>query len=161
MRKLVESTQFVTLAGQDSLVDVITSTNWLEAASTENQALADFYRARFRAEFQPTFEAWLALEPLTNPAAPASPFAMAEYDPANRQAAVVKQEEAAVLQQESRAAAENAESYVRNTLFFALALFFIDMSRMFSNNRVRLALQVLAGILLLVGTYDVLTVPTA
>lgn len=161
VRTLVESTQFVTLAGQDAVVDVITFTNWLEAVSTENQELADFYRARFRTEFQPAFEAWLALEPLKNPDAPSSPFAMAEYDPANRQAAVAKQEEAAVLQQEARAAAENAESYVRNTLYFASALFFIGMSRMFSSSRVRLALEVLAGILLLIGIYNALTVPIA
>lgn len=161
VRALVESTQFVTLAGQDSLVDVITFTNWLEVISTDNQELADFYRARFRAEFQPAFEAWLALEPRTNPDAPSSPFAMAEYDPANRQAAVDKQEQAAVLQQESRAAAENAESYVRNTLFFASSLFFIGVSRMFSTSRVRLALEVLAGILLLIGIYNALTVPIA
>ena len=161
VRVLVESAQYVTLAGQDSLVDVITFTNWLEAVSTDNQALEDFYRSRFRAEFQPAFEAWLALEPLTNPAAPNAPFAMPEYDPANRQAAADKQAEAAVLQQESRAAAENAESYVRNTLFFASALFFIGVSRMFSANRVRLALEILAGILLLVGIYNALTVPIA
>ncbi|MEI2690643.1 MAG: hypothetical protein V9H69_13420 [Anaerolineae bacterium] len=98
--KMVESSQYSTLAGQDTLVDVITFTNWLEAVSTENQPLADFYRARFRAEFQPAFQAWLALEPLKNPDAPSSPFAMAEYAPASRQAAAEKQEQAAVLQQE-------------------------------------------------------------
>lgn len=86
---------------------------------------------------------------------------MAEYDPANRQAAAEKQQRAAALQQEASAAAQNAESYVRNTLFFASALFFIGMSRMFSNSRVRLALEVLAGILLLIGIYNALTVPIA
>lgn len=159
--KMVESTQFVTLAGQDSLVDVITFTNWLDAVSTENQALADFYRSRFRVEFRPAFDAWLALEPLKNPDAPLSPFAMAEYDPANRRAAAERQEEAAVLQRESRAAAENAEQYVRNTLFLASALFFIGMSRMFSTNPVRLALAVLAAILLLVGMVNLLATPVA
>lgn len=159
--KMVESSQYSTLAGQDTLVDVITFTNWLEAVSTENQPLADFYRARFRAEFQPAFQAWLALEPLKNPDAPSSPFAMAEYAPASRQAAAEKQEQAAVLQQESRAAADNAEIYVRNTLFLASALFFIGMSRTFAGNRVRLALEVLAGILLLAGIYNALAAPIA
>ena len=161
VRKMVESTQYVTLAGQDSLVDVITFTNWLEAVSTENQVLADFYRDRFRAEFRPAFEAWLALKPLQNPGAPSSPFAMAEYDPANRQAAADLQEEAAVLQVEARTAAEQSERYVRNTLFFASALFFIGVSRMFSTNRVRLALEALAGILLLIGIFNLLTASVA
>jgi hypothetical protein len=156
---MVESAQFSTLASQDSLVDVVTFTSWLEAISTENQALADFYRSRFRAEFQPAFEAWLALKPLQNPEAPSSPFAMAEYNPANRQAVAAKQDEAAALQVEARGAAENAELYVRNTLFLASALFFIGMSRTFTSHRVRLALEILATALLLIGIYNALTVP--
>lgn len=159
--KLVESTQFSTAAGQETLVDVVTFTSWLEAISTENQALADFYRQRFRAEFQPAFEAWLALQPLKNPDAPSSPFAMEEYNPANRQAAADRQTEAGELQIQARAAAGNAELYVRNTLFLASALFFIGMSRMFSTARVRLALEIMATILLLIGIYNALTVPIA
>lgn len=159
--KMVESSQFATLAGQDALVDVVTFTNWLEAISTQNQGLADFYRSRFRAEFQPAFEAWLALGPLQNPDAPSSPFVMAEYSPANRRAAAAKEDEAAALQMEARTAAENSELYVRNTLFLASALFFIGMSRTFATNRVRLALEALAAILLLIGIYNALTVPIA
>lgn len=159
--KMVESAQYSTLASQDALVDVVTFTNWLEAMSTDNQALADFYRSRFRAEFQPAFEAWLALEPLKNPDAPSSPFAMPEYNPANRQEAANRQIEAGELQKEARAAAANAELYVRNTLFLASALFFIGVSRMFSMSRVRLALEVMATILLALGIYNVLTVPVA
>jgi len=157
--RMVESSQFSTLASQDTLVDVITFTNWLEAISVENQALADFYHSRFRAELQPAFEAWLALKPLQNPDAPATPFAMTEYNPANRQAAVAKQEEVTALQAESRAAAEYAELYVRNTLFLASALFFIGMSRMFAAHTVRLTLEILAAILLLIGFYTALTAP--
>ena len=38
-----------------------------------------FYRQRFRAEFKPAFEAWVAMRPLRNPQAPLSPFAMPQY----------------------------------------------------------------------------------
>jgi hypothetical protein len=161
LTRMVESSRLSTLAGQDTLVDVVTFTNWLEAISTDNKVLADFYRQRFRAEFRPSFEAWLALKPLINRDAPSSPFAMDKYNPANRQAAAEKQEEAAELQKEARAAAENAELCVRNTLFLALALFFIGMSRMFSTNRVRQALVVLAAVLLLIGAVNSLAVPIA
>ena len=159
--KLVEGTQLYTLAGQDTLVDVITFTNWLEAVSTDNQALEDFYRSRFRAEFRPVFEAWIDLKPLQNPAAPSSPFAMAEYKPANRQEAVNRQVEAGELQKEARSAAENAELYVRNTLFLASALFFVGMSRLFYINKVRLMLEVVAAILLLLGALNALRLPIA
>jgi hypothetical protein len=159
--KMVESAQLSTLAGQDTLVDVVTFTNWLEAVSTDNQALADFYRARFREEFQPSFDAWLALEPLQNREAPSSPFAMSVYSPANRLEAAQRQVEAGELQVEARAAAVNAELYVRNTLFLASALFFVGMSRLFSLVKVRLALEVVAAILLLVGFVNALTLPVA
>ncbi len=159
--RMVESSQFSTLASQDALVDVITFTGWLEAMSTGDQVLADFYRARFRTEFMPAFEAWVALKPLQNPEAPSSPFAMANYNPANRQAAATRQDEAAALQAESRAAAEYAELYVRNTLFLASALFFIGMSRTFTAYKVRLALEILAAILLVIGLVNTFSVPTA
>lgn len=157
--KMVESAQLSTLAGQDTLVDVVTFTNWLEAVSTDNQALADFYRERFREEFQPSFDAWLALEPLQNREAPSSPVAMPVYSPANRLEAAQRQVEAGELQVEARAAAVNAELYVRNTLFLASALFFVGMSRLFSLVKVRFALEVVAAILLLVGFVNALTLP--
>ena len=159
--KLLESTRVSTQGGQDSLVDVITFTSWLEAVSTENQPLADFYRSRFREEFKPAFEAWVGLEPLKNPEAPSSPFAMAEYAPARRQAANDLQEEAGELQQKVREAADNAAYYMRNTLFLALALFLVGISRNFSVAKVRLALQVLAVLLLLFGIFNVGAGPIA
>ena len=159
--KLLEGTRLSTLGGQDTLVDVVIFTNWLEAISTENQPLADFYRSRFREEFRPAFEAWLALDPIKNPEAPSSPFAMEAYAPARRQAASDLQEEAAGLQQDVRAAAENAEYYVRNTLYLALALFLVGISRMFSGVKLRGALQGLALVLLLFGILNVITGPLA
>jgi hypothetical protein len=159
--KLLEGTRLSTLGGQDTLVDVVIFTNWLEAISTENQPLADFYRSRFREEFRPAFEAWLALDPIKNPEAPSSPFAMEAYGPARRQAASDLQEEAAGLQQDVRAAAENAEYYVRNTLYLALALFLVGISRMFSGVKLRGALQGLALVLLLFGILNVITGPLA
>ncbi len=157
--RLLESTQLVTLGSQDTLVDVITFTSWLEATSAQNQPLADFYRSRFREEFKPAFEAWLGLDPLNHPEAPSSPFAMSEYSPARRQAAGKLQEEAGELQKEMRAAADNAAFYVRNTLYLAVALFLVGISRMFPAVRVRSAIQVLAVVLLLFGIFNVASGP--
>ncbi len=159
--KLLQSTQQVTLGSQDTLVDVVTFTNWLEAVSTDNQPLADFYRSRFREEFRPAFEAWLGLDPVKNPEAPSSPFDMAEYAPARRKAAGDLQVEADGLLQEVRTAADNAAFYVRNTLYLALALFLVGISRMFSAVKVRGAIEVLAVLLLLFGAFNALMGPIA
>ena len=46
--------------------------------------LADFYFKRFRAEFRPAVDAWVATRPLKNPNAPLTPFAMPQYKLAAR-----------------------------------------------------------------------------
>ena len=65
------------------------------------------------------------------------------------------------MQKEVRTAADNAEFYVRNTLYLALSLFLVGISRMFSTTGVRLALQVMAVVLLLFGIFNIATGPIA
>jgi hypothetical protein len=158
---LLESTRLTTLASQDALVDVVTFTSWLEAYSTDNTELADFYRSRFRSEFQPAFEAWAATTPRLNPDAPPSPFAMPEYEVANREAAQAAQDRAAALQLQVREAADYASYYIRNTIFMASALFFVGISRTFPEGRLRMALVIVALGLLVFGGLNILTGPVA
>ena len=75
----VESTRASALSNALTEVDVATFTSWADAFVQDETELADFYRDRFRDEFSPAFEAWLATRPLTNPKAPLSPFAMPQY----------------------------------------------------------------------------------
>ena len=67
------------LANAQTQVDVATFVAWADAYAREDQVLTDFYQARFRAEFKPAVDAWLATRPLRNPDAPLTPFAMPEY----------------------------------------------------------------------------------
>ena len=156
---LLESSRESTLGGQETLVDVVVFTSWLDARGTDNLELADFYQARFRDEFVPAFDAWVASRPLENPDAPSSPFAMDEYSPARMQAATDLQAEAAELQGDACEASENAAYYVRNTLFLASALFFVGVGRMFNYHVVQTAVHTMALILLLVGIYYTITGP--
>jgi hypothetical protein len=71
-----ESTRASTQAGQLMQIDIGLFTNWINAYASDNRPLTDFYEKRFRQEFKPAFEAWLATDPANNPDAPASPFAM-------------------------------------------------------------------------------------
>lgn len=61
----------------------------------------------------------------------------------------------------ARQAADNAEFYVRNTLYLASALFFVGISRMFMGNKIRLTLQILAFVLLVFGIFNAITGPMA
>src|SRR5438876_7822118 len=75
----VESTRDSTLAGQLRIYDVILVNNWINAYTQGNSKLANIYERRFRPEFRPTFEAWLALDPFNNLNAPPGPLFMPQY----------------------------------------------------------------------------------
>src|SRR3954454_17212380 len=52
-----------TLAGQERIQDLLNFNRWLELTTSptpDNRGVADLYRRRFRPEFVPAFEAWLA-----------------------------------------------------------------------------------------------------
>ena len=68
-----ESTRASTQAGQLIQIDIGMFANWINAFAAGDQQLADFYEERFRDEFKPAFEAWLATEPVNNPDAPPTP----------------------------------------------------------------------------------------
>ena len=80
----IESTHAAGLAEQQTQIDVATFTQWVDAYAREETELADFYFKRFRAEFKPAVDAWVATRPLKNPDAPLTPFAMPEYKLAAR-----------------------------------------------------------------------------
>ena len=45
-----------------------TFTQWVDAYARNESELRDFYFRRFRSEFKPAVEAWVATEPLQEPA---------------------------------------------------------------------------------------------
>ena len=61
-----------------------TFTQWVNAYALKQTELADFYFKRFRTEFKPAVDAWIATRPLKNPDAPLTPFAMPQYQLAAR-----------------------------------------------------------------------------
>ena len=75
----VESTRAANVANRQGQIDVALFTQWVDAYARDETELADFYRRRFRDEFPPAFDAWVATRPRTNPNAPLSPFAMPQY----------------------------------------------------------------------------------
>ena len=75
----IEAARAQGLAEGQTQVDIATFIQWVNATATDEDELADFYLERFRPEFRPAFDAWLATDPLTNPDAPPTPFAMDDY----------------------------------------------------------------------------------
>jgi hypothetical protein len=124
----IESTKADSLANAQTQVDVATFTSWADAYAREETFLADFYFRRFRAEFKPAVEAWIATRPLQNEAAPLTPFAMPQYRLQAREDAERLQAEAETFSAKGRSNIQRSTNYVLCVVLFASALFFAGIS---------------------------------
>ena len=147
----IESTRASELANAQTQIDVATFTQWVDAYAQEQTELADFYYKRFRPEFKPAMDAWIATRPLKNPDAPLTPFAMPEYEVAAREDAGRLEAEADALSAHARANVQRATNYVLAVVLFATALFFAGMAARFRTHRLRVALLGF-GVVIFVGT---------
>jgi hypothetical protein len=139
------------LAQAQTQVDIATFIQWVNATATDEPELAEFYTARFRPEFTPAFDAWLATDPLTDPDAPPTPFAMDEYQ-LQAQADVERldaEEELATAT--VRRNIQRSANYVLAVVLFAVALFFAGMSAKLRGTGPRKALLTV-GCVVFLGT---------
>jgi hypothetical protein len=124
----IQSSQASTRAGQLTQVDIATYIQWVNADVAGDAKLARFYRERFRPEFRPAFDAWLATRPRTNRNAPLTPFAMPQY----RVSEAVKSEQlnaaAGVHADAAGAANQRADNYILAVVLFAASLFFAGIA---------------------------------
>lgn len=146
-----ESVRASTTAGQQTQIDVAVFSQWVNAYAAKETQLADFYFKRFRAEFKPAVNAWLATRPLQNPSAPASPFSMPQY----KLSATVKADDLRRSAEERTSLAlranQNSDNYVLLTVLFASTLLFAGLSPKFTAAGVQKAMTALSVILLLGG----------
>ena len=131
-------------------VDVATFIAWADADLRGETRVADFYVDRFRDEFRPAYEAWIAQRPLTNAAAPSTPFAMEEYQVAARNQAAELDAAAEASAAEVRTNIQRSSNYVLTVVLYAIVLFFAGMSTRLSNRRLRWATTI-AGTVVLLG----------
>ena len=97
--------------------------NRVTAWTLGNEDLVEFYQTRFRPEFVPPFEAWMATHPASNPDAPEGPFEMPEYKVSRLEEADPLQQEAGATFDEGRAANQQSDDYTLNALILASVLF--------------------------------------
>jgi hypothetical protein len=147
----VESAKAADLANSQTQVDVATFIQWVDAYALDEQELVDFYSARFRAEFKPAVDAWIATRPLQNDDAPLTPFAMPQYKVAAREESDRLEAEAEALSATARANVQRATNYVLCVVLFAAVLFFSGISTKLRTPVLRRVLLAF-GIVLFVGT---------
>jgi Domain of unknown function (DUF4337) len=147
----IESTKASALADAQTQIDVATFTQWVDAYAQEQTELADFYYQRFRPEFKPAMDAWIATRPLRNPDAPLTPFAMPEYQVQARAKAEQLEAEAEDSSAQARENIQRATNYVLAVVLFAASLFFAGMSTKLGSPRLRRVLLGF-GLVVFVGT---------
>jgi hypothetical protein len=155
----VEATRDATLAGQLRIYDLVLVNNWLNAHATGNTALENVFQRRFRPEFQPVFDAWLALDPFNNPDAPPGPLFMPQYPSSLPNASDQHETDADELFSEGQAAAEQSAAYVLNTVFLAMVLFLTSMAERFEWHPLRATILGLAMLMLLFAVYHLAVYP--
>lgn len=121
------------------------------AQSASDQDLADFLYQRFPPELKTATDAWLATDPLNNPAAPPSPFDMPEYQLPETEAAEELDEVATAKFEEAAEADEYADQYVLLTVIFATVLFFSGIAGKFQWRIIDGLVLAMGIVVLLVG----------
>ena len=138
-------------AFQLAMIDVGMFTEFVASYTEGNQQMMDIVMQRFRSEMKPAVEAWLATDPLNNPDAPPSPFAMKEYI----SAAQVESDRLLMVSeqkfQEARQANQTSDNYVLLTVMFASVLFFCGISTNFESFPIRGTLIVFAIIVYVIA----------
>ena len=147
----IEAARAQGLSEAQQQVDVATFMQWVDAYARDEQDLASFYFERFRAEFKPAVNAWLATRPLRNADAPLTPFAMPQYRLAARADAERLDAEAEVSAAEVRQDIQRASNYVLGVVLFAVSLFFAGMSTKLGQRRLQIVTLTL-GCIVFVGT---------
>jgi hypothetical protein len=156
----IDAARAQSLSEAQKQVDVMTFTQWIDAYAQDQTELANFYFTRFRPEFKPAVDAWVATRPRVNPDAPLTPFAMPEYRVAAEEEAKRLDAEAEVSSELVRSDIQRASNYVLGVVLFAVSLFFAGMSTKLATPRLRVATLVLGcavflGTLVWIATFPV------
>ena len=157
----IESAKAASLASAQTQVDVATFTQWVNAYALDQKELADFYFARFRKEFKPAVEAWVATRPRQNPAAPLTPFAMPEYRVAAQATSLRLEAEAERWSAKAQQNVQRATNYVLCVVLFAAVLFFAGISTKLKTLLLRRVLLGLGVTILLVTAAWLATFPVS
>jgi hypothetical protein len=157
----VESTRASTRAGQLTQIDIALFMQWVDAYARHEKTLSDFYFKRFREEFRPALDAWLATKPLKNPDAPLSPFSMPEYKLADAEKADRLAAEAGASTDLAKLDNQRSDNYVLGVVLFATSLFFAGISTKLASTASRVIILALGYVVFFATIAWILTFPVS
>jgi hypothetical protein len=148
-------------ANQLRALDAVFFERYASAVSERNNQLAEFLFKRFRPEMKVAVEAWQALKPLKNPAAPLTPFTMAEYSVATEKEAQRLRKEEGNKFAEARKANEISDTYLLLTVLYGIVLFLGGIAAAFEKQKLRIVIIAMAVVTLSVATIAMAFLPLA
>jgi len=155
-------------------VDVGVFLQWLQAVRDDMDAglvnasgpylpdprtLSGFVAARFRPEFKPAFDKWIASRPLLSTEAASTPFQLPEYAP-TADLQVERFSGAAELHgNNAQEAIEHGEQYVLLTTLFAVALVLASIGSKLKHVAASLIMLGVAGVIIVGAAVALVTFP--
>jgi hypothetical protein len=146
-------------AGQLAEADLAVFEAWVTAAVEGREKLQALERSRFRPEFRPAFEAWLATDPFNNAHAPPSPFAMPEYRSKLGDSARALEAASGRAFTEAEADVRHSDLYTLDAVIFASVLFFAGMAPQAAAESGRIALLLFAAAGCVLGIIHIIQYP--
>jgi hypothetical protein len=157
----VESEQYTLQSGQYAIYNTTVLDNWIQASTLREEKLAAILHGRFTPNFRVAFDAWIQLDPFTNPNAPLGPRYMPQYkDPQAVQGQALSDQSTAAFDA-GVTGREHGEGYVRATVILAMVLFLIALGQRFKIKQVRVGVLVGAGMFLAYAAFLVARLPRA
>jgi len=157
----IEAARAQGLSQAQTQVDVATFIAWAEADRRGDEETASFFVQRFREEFRPAYDAWVATDPLTDEEAPPTPFAMDEYQVAARDEAEQLDAAAETSAAEVRLNIQRSSNYVLTVVLYAVVLFFAGMSTRLQNKRLRWVMTLTGCAVLIAAAAWIATFPVS
>jgi len=154
-----EAEAAATAAGQQLVADSAIFTAWLQAHDQRDEDLESLLAGRFSPAFADAFDAWLQLDPFTNPDAPPGPAAMPSYTNPGFEEAAELNAQASRDFSAGTEARETSNRYIRTTVLFASVLFLAGIAQRFRVRGVRIAANILALTVLVFTLSEVLRLP--
>jgi hypothetical protein len=157
----IEAARTQGLSQAQTQVDVATFIAWAEADRRGDGKVADFFVERFRKEFRPAYDAWIATKPFTKAEAPETPFAMDAYDVSARDEAKRLDANAEKSAAQVRLDIQRSSNYVLTVVLYAVVLFFAGMSTRLQNKRLRWVMTLTGCAVLIADVAWIATFPVS
>jgi hypothetical protein len=152
-----ESVRASTAANTLVIIDVQLFTSWVDAVGKGDLVEAKFLKERFREEFKPAFEAWIAKANTTNPIPPGTPFELPEYTVAKYTESDSLEEKATAAFNEGKDANTNGDLYISNTVLFAIVLFFCGIYSRWDSMKIRTGILIITLVVFSFALYSLIS----